>query len=96
MMAQTSRDWSVFKQIFVDHWPEFQQFRPRYNTPYYESLVEKMLDCGNPDRMGYIESRCLDCGQGKHLVSMSCKSSLCLRCAKVHVDNRVSQVMSQD
>src|SRR5688572_6608513 len=96
MMAQASRDWSVFKQIFVDHWPEFQQFRPRYNTPYYESLVEKMLDCGNPDRMGYIESRCLDCGQGKHLVSMSCKSSLCLRCAKVHVDNRVSQVMSQD
>jgi hypothetical protein len=53
-MAQTSRDWSVFKQIFVDHWPEFQQFRPRYNTPYYDSLVEKMLDCGNPDRMGYI------------------------------------------
>jgi hypothetical protein len=27
-------------------------------------------------------------------VSMSCKSSLCLRCAKVHVDNWVSQ-MSQ-
>ena len=34
-----------------------------------------------------IEYRCLHCGQGKHLVSMSCKSSLCLRCAKVHVDN---------
>ncbi|HYQ96934.1 MAG TPA: transposase, partial [Candidatus Nitrosocosmicus sp.] len=29
---------------------------------------------------------------GKHLVSMSCKSSLCLRCAKVYVDNWVSQV----
>jgi hypothetical protein len=44
--------------------------------------------------MGYIEYRCLQCGQGKHRVSMSCKSSLCLRCAKVHVDNWVSQ-MSQ-
>jgi hypothetical protein len=32
------------------------------------------------------------CGQGKHLVAMSCKSSLCLRCAKVYVDNWVSQV----
>jgi len=30
--------------------------------------------------------------QGKHLVAMSCKSSLCLRCAKVHVDTWVSQV----
>jgi hypothetical protein len=40
----------------------------------------------------YIEYRCLQCGQGKHLVAMSCQSSLCLRCAKVYVDNWVSQV----
>ena len=92
MMAQASRDWSVFKQIFADHWDEFKRVRPRYQTAYYDSLVAKMLDCGNPDKMGYIEYRCEQCGQGKHLVSMSCKSSLCLRCAKVHVDNWVSQV----
>ena len=58
----------------------------------YDDLVAKMLDCGNPEKMGYIEYRCLQCGQGKHLVAMSCKSSLCLRCAKVSVDNWVSQV----
>src|SRR3989475_12215496 len=51
-----------------------------------------MLACGNPEKIGYIEYRCLHCGQGKHLVAMSCKSSLCLRCAKVAVDNWVSQV----
>ena len=34
-----------------------------------------------------IEYRCQQCGQGKHLVAMRCKSSLCLRCAKVYVDN---------
>jgi plasmid rolling circle replication initiator protein Rep len=51
-----------------------------------------MLACGNPDQRGYVEYRCLHCGQGKHRVSMSCKSSLCLRCAKVHVDHWVSQV----
>ena len=39
-----------------------------------------------------IEYRCLQCGQGKHRVAMSCQSSLCLRCAKVSVDNWVSQV----
>jgi hypothetical protein len=42
--------------------------------------------------MGYREYRCLHCGQGTHRVAMSCKSSLCLRCAKVYVDNWVSQV----
>ena len=92
MIIEPPRDWNVFKQIFVDHWQGFKQFRPRYDTPDYNRLVDKMLDCGNPDKMGYIEYRCLDCGQGKHLVSMSCKSSLCLRCAKVHVDNWVSQI----
>src|SRR6266446_5772986 len=51
-----------------------------------------MLACGNPEKIGYSEYRCLHCGQGKHLVAMSCKSSLCLRCAKVSVDNWVSQV----
>ena len=42
--------------------------------------------------MGSIEYRCLQCGEGTHRVAMSCKSSLCLRCAKVYVDNWVSQV----
>ena len=90
MRAAPSRDWNVFKQIFADHWPEFQQAHPRYQTAYYDDLVAKMLVCGNPDKMGYIEYRCLHCGQGKHLVAMSCKSSLCLRCAKVYADNWAS------
>src|SRR3989442_2399966 len=92
MMAASSRDWNVFKQIFADHWEPFQQAHPRYQTAYYDSLVAKMLACGNPEKIGSIEYRCLHCGQGTHLVAMSCKSSLCLRCAKVSVDNWVSQV----
>ena len=92
MVAESSRDWSVFKQIFADHWEEFQRAHPRYQTSYYAGLVATMLDCGNPEKMGYVEYRCLHCGLGKHLVSMSCTSSLCLRCAKVYVDNWVSQV----
>ena len=92
MLAAPSRDWSVFQQIFVDHWEAFQHAHPRYQTPYYHDLVGKMLACGNPAQMGYVEYRCLHCGQGKHRVAMSCNSSLCLRCAKVAVDNWVSQV----
>src|SRR5712691_9909090 len=92
MLAAPSRDWNVFKQIFADHWPAFQQAHPRYQRASYDDLVAKMLACGHPEKMGYLAYRCLHCGQGKHLVSMSCKSALCLRCAKVSVENWVSQV----
>ena len=92
MLAAPARDWNVFKQIFADHWDGFTHTHPRYQTAYYHDLVSKMLACGNPDKMGSIEYRCLHCGQGQHRVSMSCKSALCLRCAKVSVDDWVSQV----
>ena len=92
MLAAPSGDWSVFQQIFADHWETFQHVHPRYQTPYYHGLVGKMLTCGNPVKIGSMEYRCLHCGQGKHVVALSCKSSLCLRGAKVAVDNWVSQV----
>ena len=52
MMAQPSRDWNVFKQIFAEHWDGFTRAHPRYQTSYYEGLVAKMLACGNPEQMG--------------------------------------------
>jgi Putative transposase/Transposase zinc-binding domain len=92
MIAAPSPDWHIFKQIFVEHGDGFTPVYPRYHPRYYDGLVDKMLRCGNPDKIGDIEYRCLHCGQGKHRVAMSCKSSRCLRCAKVYVDHWVSQV----
>src|ERR1700745_3807992 len=92
MTAAAPPAWNIFKPIFAEHWDGFTHVHPRYNTRYYDSLVDKMLRCGNPEQIGSIEYRCLHCGQGQHLVAMSCKSSLCLRCAKVYVDTWVSQV----
>jgi hypothetical protein len=92
MLTAPSRAWSIFQQIFAEHWETFQHAHPRSQTPYDDGLVAKRLACGNPEKIGYIESRCLHCGQGKPLVAMSCTSSLCLRCAKVHGDTWVSQV----
>jgi len=87
MMAPSVGHWSVFKQVFADHWDEFTHAHPRYQTSYSDALVAKMRACGHPEKIGSIAYRCLQCGQGKHVVSMSCTSSLCLRCAKVYVDN---------
>jgi hypothetical protein len=92
MPAAAPPAWNIFKQIFAEHWDGFKHVPPRYNTRYYDSLVDKRLRCGDPEQRGSIEYRCLHWGQGKHLVAMSCKSSLCLRCAKVYVDKWVSQV----
>jgi Putative transposase. len=92
MTADALAAWNVFKQIFAEHWDGFKRVYPRYDKRYYDELVDKMLGCGNPDQMGYMEYRCLSCGEGTHRVAMSCKSSLCLRCAKVYVDHWVSQV----
>ena len=92
MVAASSRDWSVFKQLCADHWEAFHHAHPRYQTAYDAGLVAKRLDWGTPAKIGYVESRCLHCGQGKHLVAMSGTSSWCLRCAKVYGDNGVSQV----
>jgi Putative transposase/Transposase zinc-binding domain len=92
MTAAAPPAWNIFKQIFAEHWDGFKHVHPRYHTRDYESLVDKMLRCGEPEKIGSIKYRCLHCGQGKHLVAMRCKSSLCLRCAKVYVDNWVSQV----
>jgi len=92
MMIRPSGDWSVFQQILAEPWDAFAHAHPRYQTPYYEGLVAKMRACGNPEQRGYVASRGLRCGQGTHRVAMSCQAVLCLRCAKVHVDNGVSQV----
>ena len=47
---------------------------------------------GIPTRWALSNTAVCTVGEGKHRVAMSCKSSLCLRCAKVYVDNWVSQV----
>ncbi len=92
MRVQEKQGWNVFKDIFLDNWDSFKLNHSRYDTKYYDRLVEKMLSCGNPEEMGYIEYLCQSCGEGRRLVPMSCKSALCLRCSKVYVDNWVSQV----
>jgi hypothetical protein len=51
-----------------------------------------MLAGGEPARIESSEYRWLHGGEGTPQVAMSCKSSLCLRCAKVYVDNWGSQV----
>lgn len=54
MGEEQNAGWSVFKQIFSDHWEGFKERYPLYDKPYYDGLVERMLACGTPEKMGYI------------------------------------------
>lgn len=81
-------DISTFKQIFSDHWDEFKSIHSRYDTEYYDGMITKMVDCGNPEKMGYAGWRCLGCGEFK-TVAMTCKSTFCLSCAVQYTDRWV-------
>ena len=81
---------NVFKQIFIDYWAEFQKMNPEYQTEYYDGVIKKMLECGDPEN-GFMFYRCLHCGEEKR-VPFSCKSSFCLSCAKIYTDEWVDYI----
>jgi hypothetical protein len=74
-------DIGTFKQIFRDHWDAFKAAYPQFATPDYDTAVQKMLDCGDPEKMGYVQYRCLWCGEWRR-IAFTCKSSFCLGCAQ--------------
>ncbi len=76
---------NTFKQIFHTHWDAFKQFRPRFDSPDYNDTVQKMLDCGDPNKMGFVQYKCCNCGQVRR-IAFTCKSCFCLSCAKGYTD----------
>jgi len=78
-------DKATFKKIFRDHGDGFKQIRPRYDSDYYDQVIQKMLDCGDPEKMGFVQYRCCSCGESRR-IAFTCKSCFCLSCAKVYAD----------
>ena len=78
-------DKNTFKQIFDDHWDAFKQTHPKFDSPDYNDTIQKMLDCGDPDKMGFVQYRCCNCGETRR-IAFTCKSCFCLSCAKVYTD----------
>ena len=78
-------DKNTFKKIFRDHWDQYKTAYPRYNSDYYDNVIRKMLDCGDPDKMGYARYWCCCCGESRK-IAFTCKSCFCLTCAKGYTD----------
>jgi len=79
-------DKNTFKQIFYDHWDSFKQSYPRFDCPDINETIQKMLDCGDPEKMGYVQYRCCQCGETRR-IAFTCKSCFCLSCATVYTDH---------
>jgi len=83
-------DKDTFKQIFRDHWGPFQQRHPRYQDRHVQAVIDKMLGCGTLEA-GSTTYLCPHCLEEKR-VAFSCKSSFCLSCCKVYVDEWVAHI----
>ncbi len=83
-------DKDTFKQIFRDHWGPFQQRHSRYQDRHVQAVIDKRLGCG-PLEAGSTTYRCPHCLEEQR-VACSCKSSLCLSCCKVYVDEWVAHI----
>lgn len=83
-------DKETFKQIFRDHWATFQQGAERYQDHHVQSVIDKMLGCGTLEA-GYTTYLCPHCLEEKR-VAFSCKSSFCLSCCKVYIDQWVDHI----
>ena len=84
-------DQNTFRHIFEDHWDEFKEHHPSYNTEYYDEVMRKMLGCGREEG-GYSEYLCPHCGKDFRRVCFTCKSCFCLSCSKGYTDDFVVQV----
>ena len=78
-------DKNTFKHIFYDHWDTFKQTHTRFDNPDYNDTIQKMLDCGDPEKMGFVQYRCCNCGETRR-IAFTCKSCFCLSCGKVYTD----------
>ncbi len=83
-------DKDTFKQIFRDYWVPFQQRHPRYQDRHVQAVIDTMLGCGTMEA-GSTTYLCPHCLEEKR-VAFSCKSSFCLSCCKVYVDEWVAHI----
>lgn len=75
----------TIKQIFQDCWGDYSASHAV--SPDIKEVVEKMLDCRNPEKLGYTKLACPDHPDCYTIIPHSCKVRFCNACGKVATDN---------
>ena len=85
---------NLFVEILKDGWQEFKAIHSSFSTEYYDSIIEKSINCRDP-KFSYVEYRCGDCGIGSHVVGFSCKSKFCIHCARKSSNDFIEEMMGK-
>ena len=83
----------IIKRIFKDHWSGFARIYSGKIRKVVFQEVNKMMYCGDLDK-GYIEFECPNCKENIKK-GFTCKSRFCTSCGKIHVDNRVEELLGK-
>lgn len=88
-MFETFGGYYTIKQILKDNWGWFvKKFKGKIRDSVIEN-VDKVMNCGDKDKMGYHLYECPDCGEEKY-VAHTCKSRFCNSCGKVATDKWIN------
>jgi hypothetical protein len=86
-----------FRQIFIEHWEKWWDYRreeiPADQRAYVQKMVEKMMGCRNP-QCGYARYVCPKCYE-ERIVPFSCKTRFCPSCGKVRTDEWVGRISQE-
>lgn len=84
----------TIKQIFKDNWVDFLIKHKDNIRPSVLENVEKMMACGDQDKLGYSLYSCSSCGH-KHYVAHTCKSRFCNSCGKMMTDKWLDKAQKE-
>jgi len=93
-MLETINGNYTIKQIFKDNWSWFLEKHQADIRSVVIENVEKILACGDKDKLGYHTYECPDCGE-KIFVAHTCKSRFCNSCGKVMTDDWIKKAQAE-
>lgn len=91
METISSKRYSI-KQIFRSHWPDYLLKNKDSIPDYVPPVIEKMLSCRDPQKLGYHKFACPDHPDQYTIVPHSCKGRFCSTCGKIYTDKWISKV----
>lgn len=84
----------TIKQIFKDNWSDFLNKHQADIRPAVLENVEKIMACGDKDKLGYSLYACSLCGHA-HYVAHTCKSRFCNSCGKMMTDKWMDKAQKE-
>ena len=77
------RGTEALREVLRDHLGRFWEGAEeagRWIPPRVRGMLERISDCGDPERLGFVRLRCWDCGEDRVVVLPCGARRVCSRC----------------